>query len=326
MNRVGVLLGLLLVTTHSGADASPAMGYLKQMGSALQNLNYHGTIIYSHGGLIESMQVVHKSGPNGEFERLVHLSGAPREVIRSNDTVTCYMSDSQSVMVGKRNLSGHLLSKLGNDFDSYSNTYSFSLAGEGRVAGKSAHMIQIDPKDQYRYGYRLWLSKSDALLLKSELIDPLGEVLEQFMFAQVDVVDFIPDAMLKPAISGESFTWHREKIGEGVGESPDTQLRWSVPNLPAGFKLTNYTKQQMPNTKAVADHIVISDGLASVSVYIEHFSAESQPFVGASHMGAVNIYGAVLGDFQVTVVGEVPPPTVKMIAESVAAQGKGAGG
>jgi sigma-E factor negative regulatory protein RseB len=141
------------------------------------------------------------------------------------------------------------------------------------------------------------------------------------MFAQIEVVDHIPDEMLRPAVASDKYTWHNEKQ-QMKSNLPD-KTDWAVRELPTGFKLSTYSLQQMPNSNVPADHMVVSDGLATISVYVEQFSAESQPFVGASHLGAINIYGAVVGDYQVTVVGEVPDSTVRMVAESVHLQKPG---
>ena len=135
------------------------------------------------------------------------------------------------------------------------------------------------------------------------------------MFTQIEIVDHIPETMLKPAVSGESFTWHGDE--DKSDKKLDVDKAWQVVNLPNGFVISARYIQQMPNSKQPAEHVVISDGLASVSVYIERFNAESQSFVGASRMGAVNIFGSVHEDHQVTVVGEVPMPTVEMIAQSI---------
>jgi len=175
--------------------------------------------------------------------------------------------------------------------------------------------VEINPKDLYRYGYRLWIDESSNLLLKSELVDSQGAVLEQMMFTQIEIVDEIPDAMLKPAISGESFTWHGDD--EKIEKDGEIDRSWQVANMPSGFVVSARYKQQMPNSSQPAEHVIISDGLASVSVYIEPFNAESQSFVGASRMGAVNIFGLIQQDHQVTVVGEVPMSTVEMISKSI---------
>lgn len=294
---------------------SEAVDYVNKMGQALQTLNYHGSLVYINDGRVESLQLIHKNDGKKETERLVHLSGEPREVIRDNDVVTCYLPDSQSVVVGQRRFNNHLFAKLTANLEQFAPNYSFVTSGSNRVAGKETRIIDINPKDPYRYGYRLWLDKATNLLLKSELINAEGEVLEQMMFTQIDIVDDIPEAMLKPAVSGESFTWHGED--DKSRNDTDVDRAWQVAKMPSGFMVSARYKQQMPNSAQPVEHVIISDGLASVSVYIEPFNAESQSFVGASRTGAVNIFGSVLDDYKVTVVGEVPMPTVEMIAQSI---------
>ncbi|WP_455211592.1 MucB/RseB C-terminal domain-containing protein [Kaarinaea lacus] len=316
MIRFASFLAVFVPISTWAVDAQlSAVEYIGKMGQALQTLNYHGSLVYINDGRVESMQLIHKNDGQGEFERLVHLSGEPREVIRNKDVVTCYLPDSQSVLVGQRRFNNHLFAKLTANLEQFAPNYSFIKAGSNRVAGRNTHIIEINPKDLYRYGYRLWLEETSNLLLKSELVNSQGEVLEQMMFTQIDIVDHIPEAMLKPAVSGESFTWHGE--GENGANDLDVDWAWQVVNLPSGFMISARYKQQMPNSSQPAEHVIISDGLASVSVYIEPFNAESQSFVGASRMGAVNIFGSVHEDHQVTVVGEVPMPTVEMIAQSI---------
>lgn len=319
------------VATDSSLTNPPVLSatvLLNEMVSALQELNYQGTVVYSHDGIVESMQVVHRGGAKtgDEIERVVQLNGVPREVIRKNDVVTCYMSGTRSVLVGKQKFGGSLFTARSTKFANFSDTYRFSLKGVGRVAGKPTRIIDIQPMDKYRYGYKLWLSSDNALLLKSELVGTDGKVLERIMFVQMEVLDSIPDAMLKPSISGELFTWHQDKAKPN-SDTVAVQLdNWLFSTLPAGFKISAVSKQQMPNSDMPADHVVITDGLASISVYIEAFGVQSQPFVGSSRMGAVNIYGVVIRDHQVTVVGEVPELTVKLIAESVQSVNTGADG
>jgi sigma-E factor negative regulatory protein RseB len=314
--RFASLLAVFVPITALAVDAQlSAIDYIGKMGQALQTLNYHGSLVYINDGRVESLQLIHKNDGQGEFERLVHLSGEPREVIRNNDVVTCYLPDSQSVVVGQRRFNNHLFAKLTVNLSQFAPNYSFVTAGSNRVAGKNARIIEINPKDPYRYGYRLWIDETTNLLLKSELVNSQGKVLEQMMFTQIDIVDHIPEAMLKPAVSGESFTWHGD--ADKSDKDLDVDRAWHVANLPSGFMISARYKQQMPNSSQPAEHMIISDGLASVSVYIEPFNAKSQSFVGASRKGAVNIFGSVHEDHQVTVLGEVPMPTVEIIAQSI---------
>jgi sigma-E factor negative regulatory protein RseB len=316
VKRFASFLAVFVPIASWAVDIQPsAVDYINKMGQALKTLNYHGSLVYLNGGRLESLQLIHKNDGNKEWERLVHLSGEPREVIRHDDVVTCYLPDSRSVVVGQRRFNNHLFAKLTANLEQFAPNYSFITSGSNRVAGKDAVIIEINPKDPYRYGYQLWIDKASKLLLKSELVDAKGEVLEQMMFTQLDIVDDIPEAMLKPAVSGESFTWH----GEDDTSTDETNVDrgWQVAKMPSGFMISARYKQQMPNSTQPVEHVIISDGLASVSVYIEPFNAESQSFIGSSRMGAVNIFGSVLDDHKVTVVGEVPISTVEMIAKSI---------
>jgi sigma-E factor negative regulatory protein RseB len=301
-----------------GSESTTALQFLNNMANALQTLNYHGTVVYLQNGQIESMKIVHKIGEQGEFERVVHLSGEAREVIRTNDVVTCYFSDSQSVLVDKQRFKNYLIPSQIENYDDFAPLYTFLVDGEDRVAGKKAQVVVIIPKDNYRYGYRLWLDQSNWLLLKSEMRNATGETVEQLMFTDVHVVDSIPESMLKPGIASEKFTWFNGELSNEHDSLRQMDgLGWHAANLPSGYLIKDHYSQAMPGNNTPVEHMVISDGLATVSVYIEPFSAESQTFVGASNVGATNIFGSIIDDYHVTVVGVVPESTVQIIATSI---------
>jgi sigma-E factor negative regulatory protein RseB len=319
--RFVALLAGFIAFSSAGADQSvnSALALLDKMGDALKTLNYHGTLVYLHNGYVESLKLVHRQDKNGESQRVMHLNGGAREVIRNNDVVTCYMPDSQSVFVEKRRFNNHLLARLSKNFDEFTGYYGFAVDGTGRVAGRNATIIAINPRDGYRYGYRFWVDNDTGLLLKSDLLGADGNILEQLMFVDLNVVKEIPDDMLKPAVSGESYTWHNGRKSDGEQDSTPS-ASWQIKHMPAGFAIKDRFKQKMPNSAEPVDYLVVSDGLASVSVYIERFAVDNENFMGESRMGAVNIYSSLLDDHHVTVVGEVPQKTVQMIAESISVQ------
>jgi sigma-E factor negative regulatory protein RseB len=319
---VALLAGLIVFTNagaEQGSSSTTALTLLDKMGRALKTLNYHGNLVYMHDGLVESLKLIHKKDKSGEFQRLVHLNGGAREIIRTNDVVTCYMPDSQSVYVEKRRFNNHLLARLSKNFKEFTDYYGFFVEGKDRVAGRKATIIAIKPKDSYRYGYRFSVDNDNGLLLKSDLLAADGKLLEQLMFVDLTVVDMIPDEMLKPAVNGESYTWHN---GRNAKQAPGqgTHGQWQIKHMPAGFTLKGRFKQKMPNQTKPVDYMVVSDGLASVSVYVEKVAEDNKGLMGESKMGAVNIYSSQLDDHHVTVVGEVPPQTVQMIAESISLQ------
>ncbi|MCI0508367.1 MAG: MucB/RseB C-terminal domain-containing protein [Gammaproteobacteria bacterium] len=320
--RLVVFLTSLVLFSYAGAEqnAAPALSFLNKMGSAIKDLNYHGTLVYLHGGQVESLKLVHKQDKSGEIQRLVHLSGEAREVIRNNEIVTCYMPDTRSVVVGERRFNNHLLSRLTRNFGDFEGQYEFVVDGKGRIAERESTVVLIRPKDGFRYGYRFWIDDDSGLLLKSDLLATDGSVLEQLMFVELAVVDRIPDAMLQPAVNGESYTWHN-----GRGKRADQQIEqetnsWRIARMPDGFIVTDRSKQKIPNRNQPVDYMMVSDGLASISIYIEQYSEQDHGLLGASSMGAVNVFGSLLANYHVTVVGEVPQQTVQMIAESISNQ------
>ena len=319
------------------ATESSVLDVLMRMQTATQNINYQGTLVYLQDGQVQSMRVVHKADQNGEVERLINLNGAAREIVRKNDVVTCYMPDRKMVSVGRRHqFTGNLLSQLAeNDFGRLQDYYSFEFEVVERVAGQSAQRILIKPKDTSRYGYRLWVDEANTILLKSDLLDEQGGVLEQTMFADIQIGGDIPDVMLAPQSGSENFTWfEHEPIDKASadGESASSEKglaesRWAIADFPQGFNVTTRFHQQMPNSSVQTEHWIISDGLANISIYIEQIPEGKPAFEGASPMGATNAFGvlkqAMLVEgvsnsaHQITVIGEVPASTVEKLAHAV---------
>lgn len=320
MNRSLFFLVACLHLGVAGAD-DDVLAALGRMQEAVQSLNYQGTLVYFQGGQVQSMRIVHKADGKGEYERLVNLNGPAREVIRNNNVVTCYLPDHKSVLVGERQYN-NVLSKLAvNDFSTFQDYYQFQAEGLDRVAGLTARRVLIKPRDTYRYGYRLWLDQTNSLLLKSDLLAADGQALEQAMFADITVVEHIPDAMLAPGTASEGFAWFKQDKTASTAQAVESA--WRIDRLPVGFAITSRFHHPLPDSDVPAEHLIATDGLASVSVYIERLSGNSKRFAGGSTMGAMNAFGTVVDDHQITVIGEVPGGTVEMIAQSVTRQPKG---
>lgn len=286
------------------------------MQAASQNINYHGTLVFLQDGQLQSMRVVHKADEHGQFERLINLNGVAREVVRKDDLVVCYMPDNKEVMVSHQKFKANVLAQLAdNDFERLQMNYKFTLEPMERIAGREAQRILIQPKDTLRYGYRLWVDTENAILLKSDLLDEKGESLEQAMFATISVVDTIPKNLLTPTSTGDGFTWY-----EREPEKPTTVTLasdWKVSPLPKGFSVSSRLRHLMPGANVPSEHWVLSDGLASISVYFEKLTEGQELFEGTSPMGVMNAFGAVNAEHQITVIGEVPADTVKQLGKAV---------
>lgn len=311
------VIAALLLASGPALARENAREWLDDMSGALTNLNYDGTFVYLHDGRMEAMRIIHRVDEAGQRERLVSLSGSAREVLRDDRTVTCILSDIRSVMVGQSR-SSQPFPLLPEDIDSISRYYRLEDAGDDRMAGQPARVITITPRDAYRYGYRFWIDRDSAMLLKSELTGVDGQVIEQVMFTRLSIGTDIPEQELQPAMSGDGYEWTSQMSSGRQRPSLDGNPDWVVRDLPDGFAMTHYQRRPVRKGRGNAEHMVFSDGLATVSVYIEDAGKVAQPLTGLSGMGAMNAYGMETDGFQVTVVGEVPPATVEMIATSLA--------
>jgi sigma-E factor negative regulatory protein RseB len=186
-------------------------------------------------------------------------------------------------------------------------------------------VVSVDPRDQYRYGYRLWIDEKTAMPLKTELCDGDGRVVEQIVFANLSLPERIPDASFLPQLATDGWRWLRQEPKAAAGGGPDLPSAWDALRLPPGFRMTSRGQQVMPGSGHVVSHLVYSDGVASVSVFVEPRPGSAGGFVGPAQLGSSSAYATAVEGHQVTVVGEVPPRTVQFIASQVrVAQGQGA--
>lgn len=322
MNRTPVALLAVFVTALAGITSARAdlnaRGWLERMTMASRTLNYSGTFVYQHGGLLEAMQIIHAAGSDGERERLMSLTGPKREILRDNQVVTCILGDSESVLVNRSRPRSPFPTRFPKGLPSLGQYYDFSIGKEDRVAGLTCRVVELRPHDVYRYGRRLCIHTDTQLLLRSELTGPKGEPVEQMMFTSVSFPKRISEQELLPDLSGADYSWQLEPDDASLEPGNDVaDTKWKVIHVPEGFTLTDHSRHRMSAHKPEVEHWVYTDGLASVSVYIEKAPHGHASYQGVTHRGALNAYGTMVEGYYVTVVGEVPMQTVELIGKSV---------
>jgi len=320
-----LFLPLILISLAPAAlAADTAHDWLMKMNRAASTLNYDGAFVYIHADQLQTMRIIHRADGNSRRERLVALSGVGREVIRNDREVRCYLPDENAVLVEHRktdskgfpNLVPRSLSELDEN-------YEIRLGKVTRVANRQAQAVIIRPKDAYRYGYHLWADTDTGLLLKAHLIDHRGSIVEQFVFTQVSIGVTIPESDLEPQNKGKDYVWYREPAPDDM--PAQGAASWTVANLPKGFVLSTRMLRKLANRELPVEQLVYSDGLAVVSVFVERVdlfgtnnAARSGALNGLTAKGAVYAYGKRIGINQVTVVGEAPSITIRMIGRSIA--------
>lgn len=310
---VAVLMALLLAGTVPARAADEAGALLMRMAEAMRSQAYEGTLVYEHGDRIESMAIVHGHIDGREFERLRVLNGEPFEIIREGEKVTCVWPAERRMLVDQR--PGDLLApKPPRDLRSLPAHYRAELGGMARVAGREARILLIEGEDGYRYGYRMWIDSQTGLLLRSDLVGGENVVYERIMFTNIQPLDTVERERFEPSLEGEEYSRHGNPSADSTRlEDPE----WELTDLPPGFRLVSHHNQAMPPHGEAVQHSVYTDGLASVSIFVEPADTDAMPLRGLSRMGAVHAFGREIDGHQVTAVGEVPAATVKHIARGV---------
>lgn len=310
---------ILLSSTSALADhpKENIERWLAKMHSAAHMINYDGDFVYGQDNELTSMQIIHSVDKTGEFEKLISLDGSGREVIRSGNTVTCILPDKKAVVVDKSRPVTEFPPKFPLKISRLTKYYGFHFDREARVAGQNAKKLVITPKDKYRYGHVLWIDSKTGLLLKDHLIGENGQIVELFMFTRINYPDFISrDRISAKNNNNKKFTWYKAKESNPK-LNINNSMNWKVMQTPPGFMPDIKRHHEMTVSSMPVEHFVFSDGLSSISVFVEKKMKNSKNLLGGSKMGAVNAYGRSINDYHVTVVGEVPQAAVKMVGDSV---------
>jgi sigma-E factor negative regulatory protein RseB len=288
--------------------------WLERMNHALTTRNYIGVFTHNHGGRVETLRIIHRVRGRDVSERLLSLDGPGREFIREGNELTCYFPDKRTVLVERRAPDGPLLGALPPLGNGNSAVYEIRGGERERLLGRKTRVVALHPRDEFRYGYRLWIDEETSMPLKTQLCNQAGEVIEQIVFSTIDLPERIPDSMFKPQMDASNYRWHRAERQLASNAAP---ALWEAMRLPPGFRMATRSAQALPGSSEPVAHIVYTDGIASVSVFVEPRKADFKPAEGPARVGSSSAFSTVVDGHQVTAVGEVPPNTVELIAKQV---------
>jgi len=314
------LTGPLLAAESTPLDVSQdGVALLKKMASASRRLNYSGTFVYQHAGQNETSRIVHFVNPaGGEFEKLETLDGPAREVIRTNDQVTCYLPDTKTVLIEKRS-ARRFPALLPEQLSGVADNYVVSVGGMDRVAGYDCRVVLLEPKDKLRYGHQFCAEAGSGLPLRARTLSEKNQLLEAFAFTELRIGGSFSRDQVKSRYAARSKEWKVDHSALAITDVP-ADTGWTLTRQPTGFKKLTELKRSIAGRAGMVSHIVYSDGLAAVSVFIEPLP-KARPARSLSHQGAVNIYIRPIADHMVTVLGEAPAATVMQIANSLEFRG-----
>jgi sigma-E factor negative regulatory protein RseB len=301
-----------------GLAATPALAesgqeWLARMGAALNNSSYVGEFVSESAGRIERLAITHRVRDGVVFERLVSLTGAGRELVRENDEVIVYLPDQKLAIIERRSGRSDLMGALPQFEGRMASWYKVDWVGRETLDdfGPTA-VVAVRPLDGYRFGYRLWIDVDTHMPVRSDLADGSGRVIERLRFTKLRLDSNIPDSAFEPALDRSKLRWVRQSP-----QSEDEAPAWRAAQVPPGFRLSMSGMQSVAGAGSPVNHLVYSDGLASVSVFIQVPTPGKARAQGTTRSGVASAFTTVVDGHQITAVGEVPPRTLKYIATSL---------
>lgn len=310
--------------TNAAAERS-ITDWLMRLHEASRRRAYIGTLVVSSGGAMASSRIWHVCDGEKQIERVESLSGTPRSTFRRNDEVITFSPQSKVAVTEKRESLGlfpHLLKSPDSAIDQF---YSARAQGSERVAGFEADVVQLAPKDKLRFGYRIWSEKKTGLVVKLQTLDLDGHVLEQVAFSELQLdVPVSMDKLTQMMRNTEGYKLEKPELVKTTAAAEGWQLKSPVP----GFRPMSCYRRPAGTDAQSSDPLVqwvFSDGLASVSLFIEPFDRRRHGAEGLMAMGATHTLLRRMADkssnkdggWWLTVVGEVPGPTLQAFAQGL---------
>ena len=298
----------------AGQDAADPWKVLEQTARAARDLSYKGIFVYQAGNGSRSVQFTLMNYGQGEDARIVMLDGQPREVLSQGSDVVIFSPREEKVIIEKRRGHNMFPALLPSSLDSLKTSYEARAGGNERVGGRMGRVIFLDARDKYRYGYKFWADQQNGLLLKYIAIDAQDRVMEKIAFSQLSLLDTHEMDWFQPNVDHDkAYVMEEHAPSKVLAEAEG----WTLSNLPPGYRKIDQMLTRVPGKAEPVPHLIFSDGLASVSLFIEPLAKGARPKSGHSVMGATHFYASVVDGRQIITVGEVPEAAVEQIAHAI---------
>lgn len=286
---------------------------LQKAAVAAHVLSYRGIFVYESNQQTKAVQMTHLNNGQGEYSRNVLLDSSPREVFSQGRDLVIFNPKKEKIIIQKRRGQNLFPAILPTQLDHLKTSYSLYLGENDSVAGRNARMLLLSPKDNFRYYYKFWVDQEYGLLLKYSMQNAKQEVLETIAFKQLNLMETLDLDWFRPQIDTKKNYVMEEETP--VLNDADEAKGWEIQTLPTGFNKVEQIRLMAHGRTTPITQIILSDGLATVSLFIEPVSLK--PRIGYRVVGNNSFYANVQHGHQITVVGEVPQETVAKIAESV---------
>lgn len=298
----------LLLSSIASAEELSAKQSLDKMTQALDNLNYEIAFVQTTPSNMDSFRYRHIKQDNKTYAQLVTLDGRQQEIIQRDNLVSYFQPNAQAFTLNSSNIVDAMPAVVRANFDKLSSDYDFVKLGKDRVAGSFVDTIRIVPKDDFRYQYLVFVDEENGLLLRGDMLDREGKLLDQFRVVTLYIDD---------RLRGLTDYINKVSMPPLLKESKNKQtsnITWSAGWLPRGFSLRRYTQEVLENE--IIDSALYSDGLFTFTLFVSNVGSNDLP-ENTWKQGAYTIYSEVIGGKEITFIGQLPISTAKRIVQEV---------
>lgn len=300
--------------------------WLVRIHDASRHRAYTGTFVVSVGADMASARIWHVCDGDQQMERVESLTGVPRSTFRHNNNVVTFFPETKVARSEQREALGIFPNFLKSNDSAVAEFYTLKTLESERVAGVDAEVVKLIAKDSLRYSYRIWTERKSGLVVKLQTLDVTGRVIEQAAFSELNLE--APVKMERLAAMMNNTAGHKlEQIAmvKTTALAQGWALQRSVPGFasmsclkrPTQPAATSNPGVQQDADKAGTMQWIFSDGLATVSLFVEPFDRKKHSQEGVWSMGATQTLTKRMDDWWLTAVGEVPAPTLMVFAQQL---------
>jgi sigma-E factor negative regulatory protein RseB len=303
------------IACSAQAANDDALGWLQRALQASRTASYAGTFVHMNGDRLSTVRITHVNAGGDETERVEPLDGPAIEIVRRNEEMFCYFPDSKTVRLDRRITARFFPSILNGPADTIARSYDVKLGKTERVLGYDCQWIRLDPRDDKRYSQRLCAEVNSGLVMRAKTFDEHRHVLEQYTFTDLRVGPQVARSDVRSIFEARVKRWTTD--AQPRDEAKSVETGWVVGDAPKGFQKVTELKRTMPGRSQPVSQIVYTDGVASISVFVEPNAAPTRTSEAATEEGTTTFFVRPMGDQLVTVLGEVPLATAQQVGRSV---------
>jgi len=314
VTRLPAVMLTAAIPAYAQVPPTDPQQWLERAAQSARTLTYTGTYVHTTDDRMSTSRVTHAVFGGDEHERIETLDGPLREFVRRNDELQCIMPEAKMVRLDRRTTARFFPSLLGSP-EAIAQNYQVKLGGVERVLGLDCQWIRLEPRDALRFHQRVCAELASGLLLRARVLSDKNRVLENFTFTEVRIGPQVARSEIKGAFHQDQSKWQTDTKPRDESKSVDTG--WAVANPPAGFRKVMEMRRTMPGKPQPVSHLVFTDGLASISVFIEPAAPGTKPVEATYDEGLYSVFVGSVGDHVVTVLGEVPPAATQQVGRGV---------